>query len=298
MSRTTYSDRRQAIIHGQTDKLNRQINRAQKALFAWITESFLSSLPTGPDGTIVNDQSSIFLPQKIDNAYDVFNQNQINPILAGFTANVDRLIRANKGFYADFGETDDEQIENEVLGAIGLSGGVVLGGSLLFSILTDREIASAIKTTVMTGIAAGLTITGLKIAIEEIVLRKGGGIVKQLFEKRLPEPYVTIDRFIGKKYAVALKLNYAVYQGGTIKTSRDFCIHRNNKVFSRDEIMKFGTPHDKFGGYTDKAAGEFQGKTDPYNPLEDLGGYNCRHSYDWISDELAFHLRPELRGRS
>ncbi|HEY3387541.1 MAG TPA: hypothetical protein VGK46_13585, partial [Saprospiraceae bacterium] len=151
---------------------------------------------------------------------------------------------------------------------------------------------------IMTGITTGLTIIGLRIALKETVLKRGGGLVKSLFEERLPDPYVKVDRFIGKKYATALELTYAIYQGGTIGTSREFCIERNNKVFSRDEIAAFGTPQDEFGGYTDKAAGEFQGKTDPYEPFEDLGGYNCRHFLSFVSDELAFTLRPDLRGRS
>jgi hypothetical protein len=148
---------------------------------------------------------------------------------------------------------------------------------------------------VMSSMGAGITITALKITIDEIATKKEGGLIRNLFDKNIPDPFVKLDRFIGGKYAVDLKLNYAIYQGGLIGTSRDFCIVRNNKVFSRDEILKFGTPHDEFGGYSNKALGEFDGKTEPYNPFLDLGGYNCRHQLDFVSDELAFHLRPELR---
>lgn len=298
MSRDKYSKRRQAIINDESDRLNNQIDRAQKRLFDYLISQFIPSLPTDKDGILVNDENAIFLPSKLDNAYDVFAENNVKPILSGFTDNVGKLVRANKKYYSEFGQADDDRIKDRVFAGIGISGTVALGGSLLYTILSDREIVGALKSAVLTSISAGLTVTGLKLAVEDLVLRRSGGLLKQLFDKTMPEPYVNIDRFIGKEYATELKLNYAIYQGGTIKTSRDFCIHRNNKVFSRDEIMKFGTPYDKFGGYTDKAAGEFQGKTDPYNPLEDLGGYNCRHSYDWISDELAFYLRPELKGRS
>ena len=170
---------------------------------------------------------------------------------------------------------------------------------MLFNILTDRAAIAAIKTVVMAGIGTGLTITSLKIALKETIVSKSGGLIKSLFNERLPDPYVKVDRFIGKKYQVALKLNYAIYQGGTIGTSREFCIERNNKVFSREEIAKFGTSADKWDGYTDKSKGEFQGKSAIYDPFQDLGGYNCRHFYSWISDELAFTLRSELgSGRS
>lgn len=298
MSRDKYSARRQDIIHKQSDKLNRQIDKAQNGLLKYLTDIFIPSLPTGPDGQLIYDDQSIFLPSKLDNAYDVFASDYVKPIISGFADNTRKLIRANKGYFATLGEIDDNQIEDKVLAGLGLSGAVVAGGSLLYNILSDREAVGSIKSVIMSSITAGLTITGLRIAVESLVLRKDGGLIKNLFEKTIPEPYVKIDRFIGKEYATALNLNFAVYQGGTIATSRDFCIERNNKVFSRDEIMKFGTSADKFGGYTDKAKGEFQGKNDPYNPLEDLGGFRCRHSYDWVSDELAYYLRPELKGRS
>jgi len=32
-----------------------------------------------------------------------------------------------------------------------------------------------------------------------------------------------------------------------------------------------------------------------YDPLVDRGGYNCRHQLSFISDELAFKLRPDLK---
>ena len=70
-------------------------------------------------------------------------------------------------------------------------------------------------------------------------------------------------------------------------------IKRHGKLFSREEIEKFGTPQDQYGGYTNKSEGEFQGKTDPYNPFIDMGGYNCRHQYRWISEDLAKNIEPE-----
>jgi hypothetical protein len=183
------------------------------------------------------------------------------------------------------------------MSVIGIDAAVVLGGSLLYSILADREVIQTIKSVVMSSMGAGITITALKITIDEITTKKEGGLIRNLFDKNIPDPFVKLDRFIGGKYAVDLKLNYAIYQGGLIGTSRDFCIVRNNKVFSRDEILKFGTASDAFGGYSNKALGEFDGKKEPYNPFLDCGGWGCRHAWDYISPELAFHLRPELRNK-
>jgi len=299
MSRNKWTSKRTKLVNEQSDKLNGKIDRAQKKLFSYLTESFLPSLETDENETLIPSDKMFFIPSKLDNYYDKFNEEEITPIVSTFASDISKLLSYNKKYYDTVKKSDaHEDINASVLGALGITGTIIAGGSLLYNVLSDRAAIGAIKTVVMAAIGSGLTVTGLKIALQDVVLKRGGGLVKSLFEERLPDPYVKVDRFIGKKYATELKLNYAIYQGGRIGTSRDFCIERNDKVFSREEIMKFGTPQDKFGGYTDKAKGEFQGKNDPYDPFQDLGGYNCRHFYSYISDELAFTLRPELDGRS
>jgi hypothetical protein len=67
-------------------------------------------------------------------------------------------------------------------------------------------------------------------------------------------------------------------------------------VFTSDEIKLFGTSKDKYGGYEDKKTGYFQGKskTDVYDPFTQCGGYNCRHTLNYISFALAKRMRPDL----
>lgn len=295
-----WSRKRANLVNEQSDKLTAKIERAQNKLFKYITDSFLPSLETDANEALIPNDKMLFIPSMLDSYYDQFNEEELKPIVSTFASDITKLLKYNQKYYDGVKPSDEHgQIKESVLGALGISGAVIAGGSLLFNILTDRAAIAAIKTVVMAGIGTGLTITSLKIALKETIVSKSGGLIKSLFNERLPDPYVKVDRFIGKKYQVALKLNYAIYQGGTIGTSREFCIERNNKVFSREEIAKFGTSADKWDGYTDKSKGEFQGKSAIYDPFQDLGGYNCRHFYSWISDELAFTLRSELgSGRS
>lgn len=295
-----WSRKRANLVNEQSDKLTAKIERAQNKLFKYITDTFLPSLETDANEALIPNDKMLFIPSRLDSYYDQFNEEELKPIVSTFASDITKLLKYNQKYYDGVKPSDEHgQIKESVLGALGISGAVIAGGSLLFNILTDRAAIAAIKTVVMAGIGTGLTITSLKIALKETIVSKSGGLIKSLFNERLPDPYVKVDRFIGKKYQVALKLNYAIYQGGTIGTSREFCIERNNKVFSREEIAKFGTSADKWDGYTDKSKGEFQGKSAIYDPFQDLGGYNCRHFYSWISDELAFTLRSELgSGRS
>jgi hypothetical protein len=294
-----WTTKRQTLINERSDKLAAKIDRAQNKLFRYLTEFFIPTLETDKDDIIIPTEKMMFIPSRLDNFYDRFNDEEVKPIISTFANDIADLLKYNRKYYNEIKSNDaSESVNASVLRALGIDGSVIADGSLLHAIIADRSVIAAVKTAIMASTGTGVTTTTLKVSIEDVVMRRGGGILKGLFEEKLPEPYVKVDNFIGKQYATALKLNYAIYQGGTIGTSREFCIERNNKVFSRDEIAKFGTREDKFDGYTDKANGEFQGKNANYDPFQDLGGYNCRHFYSYISDELAFTLRPELEGRS
>ena len=108
--------------------------------------------------------------------------------------------------------------------------------------------------------------------------------------------FAEFDRQVGYRTAACLGYRAAIYEGGLVDYSRDFCRERNGIVFTFDEIKLFGTSQDIYGGYTDKESGEFKGKPQlTYNPFYHQGGHECRHAYSYISDRLAIRLRPELK---
>ena len=296
-TRTQASRDREAYIARESTFLDARIERAQNKLFRTISDIFLASLAADAAGIIQKDSNHPYIPYRLDQIFDQYRDETIAPIVTKMQGTFEQIANKNGAYFSSFTENDqDENVKASVFSTLGITGGIIAAGSILSSILQDRSAINTIKSVVMAAVSGGMTITALKVAVEEIVLRKDGGLIKKLFHEKAPDPFYKVDRYINTKYGVALKLNYAIYQGGQIKTSRPFCIHRNNKVFSRDEILRFGTPSDTFGGYENISTGDFQGKTDPYNPVTDLGGYNCRHHLHWISDELAYALRPDLKG--
>src|SRR6185503_1627191 len=120
------------------------------------------------------------------------------------------------------------------------------------------------------------------------------GALDNHFRTYVYDTYSQFDRESSNQFSLQLDINYAVYAGGLVDASRPFCIARNGKVFTRTEIQAFGTPRDKFGGYSNKSKGEFAGKNKGYIPERDMGGHNCGHTYDWITYELAKRLRPDI----
>lgn len=111
----------------------------------------------------------------------------------------------------------------------------------------------------------------------------GNNLAERYYSRWTADIYSQYQRLGANEVRKDIGLKYAIYQGGLIESSRPFCEKRNGQVFHEDEIKSWANLN-------------FEGKPEiGYNPMVDLGGYNCRHRLDWISDELAFRMRPELK---
>lgn len=167
----------------------------------------------------------------------------------------------------------------------------IVEGGPLQSALNGFAMGNLVKRSIHQAIAGTVAKETLARVLKESILEKS--LIKRQVEQYVSEPFEKADRMASKKYAEQAGLKYMIYQGGLVRDSRDFCIARDGMAFTTEEVGKFGTPEDKFGGYTNKGSGEFQGKPPNYDPFRDLGGYNCRHHLNYISRDLFLELRPD-----
>jgi hypothetical protein len=193
------------------------------------------------------------------------------------------------------------------------SKGTIKSGSFLFTLIDFSDLYNQLQQQLIGSIFTQqpLDIKGMKDFVlgdkkaatqptkETVrVINHSGGAVEAALNTKTFDSFQQYDRTLQKSIATDLGLKYAIYQGGLIKTSRDFCIERNDRVFTSEEIELFGTKDDRYGGYTNKATGDFDGKDDPYNPFISLGGFGCRHSLDFLSLELGEILYKEQNNRA
>lgn len=122
------------------------------------------------------------------------------------------------------------------------------------------------------------------------------GAYRQFLDMNVFDRLQEADRITQVVYGEELNLQAALYVGGTIEGSRPFCKARSGKVFTLAEIKKFGTSQDKYGGYSDKSSGMFDGKPKSgYNPLLQAGGYACRHTFGFVTNFAALKARSDLK---
>lgn len=173
--------------------------------------------------------------------------------------------------------------------------GEIVPGGYLSTLVGDTTAQRALLQYAYQAQASGVGLAGYRAGLEQLVVGNGPG--KGLMHALYQEAYDTYnqaDRALSQVAAKELGLQAYLYQGGLIKSSRLFCRKRDGKVFTDFEIARFGTSKDAYGGYTNKAEGMFSGKSEPYDPVVDLGGYGCRHGLSPIPNVVALRMRADL----
>lgn len=300
-----FSRLRSNLLDKLTNELFQLIADAQNELYREIIREFLTrELSFTEEGKIRNLVGNYASTHSLDKIFArTIVKGTGKQLITQVTTGTDLINRINLKYFKLFDKRAVEQLSKEIEGRVLRNFGITESGkvapeSFLNNVLQSTEPINKVKNLIHQAIATESLITDLEGSLKTSIIDEG--LLRRYMDStQVTNIYDKYDRQTTREYGMALGLDYAIYQGGTIEDSRDFCIERNGKVFTRDEIKAFGTPADKFGGYTNKSAGEFKGKFKPstkvYDPETDLGGYNCRHHLDWITYELAVILRPELK---
>ena len=172
-----------------------------------------------------------------------------------------------------------------LLDRFGLSAtGAVVPGGFFGSFLGDTTLATQVKQLAWKSKASGTGLAAFKEQIKTLIASSPdgpAGLVERRFNTFAYDSYQQADAQTQDFYAVKLQLPAALYLGGEIATTREFCHQRQGNVYTREEIA-------------DWANLDFAGKNPDYNPFTDRGGYNCRHHLHYGSARMAADRRPDL----
>ena len=181
--------------------------------------------------------------------------------------------------------------------AIGITqkGAIVPDGYLskLFGTI-NAEFQQGIRDYVLESIGSGKSYADFTKGFKDII--KGNpemdGKLMRYYKTYAFDLYSKVARLTDNYYATELGLDYAVYDGTIINTSRPFCKggydsvagitfeNKVGKVFSRKDTELWRNT-------------DWKGKVEPYNPIVDCGSINCRHILRWITEEFALELGYE-----
>lgn len=283
-----YSKTRERLIDKLEKDLIARAGVIQRKIYS-LTLEYISELEQDETG-IANTARNTTLINRLDRYIRDNLSEDIQRFASWLYRSLKDLGDANARYFQQFGDNNAEGEANKVIRNLGLienDGDVSIVSDSFVSNLTDTtEPVSRVKSSLRAGlVGAAIALPALRKTIKRQLVGTDTklGAIESRFNNEAAETFVRSDAIIGREVAKGLGLRAAVFSGGLITTSRTFCEERNAKVFTYEEIEAFRDL-------------DWPEKPDLYDPFVDpIGGYNCRHKWDHVSDELAVILRPDLK---
>lgn len=278
---------RTALISSIIASVEQAVEESQREMLQDVITDFVDKLDKDDLGNIKNTAANRQKVGLLDSVFATYTQDSAIKVIDAVVGGVSELLDFNAGYYSNFAEKDEiaallDTTRATIEDWLGITAkGQLVENGYLTTLLNDRTIKNTIQDSVFRSIISGKGYNEVKKDLSTFIdgNKVQAGALEQYYRNFVYDAFSQIDRTQAKIFADKLGFNYAIYEGGLIKTSRPFCRERNGKVFSREEIAAFDPP---------------TAKEPNYDPFTDLGGYGCRHHLNWIPDAVAFSLRPEL----
>jgi hypothetical protein len=298
------------------DKLRTKFEKTTIGLQMRLFESAVADIITRLDiknGEILETSNNYRLITELDKLYNSFNILTAATVLPQIIKGTEAISALNNGLFKVTIEVPDrfekiiESTKKITDLRLGLRGGKMVRGGFLMSMLKSDP--TEFKQFMSKAITSQMPVKEFIGAIKTMIVgseEKIGSLQKQ-FQRFAYDVYSQYDAAYNRSMAEDLGLKYFAYQNNIIEDSRDFCVAHYNKVWTVEEAQDWsnwtpakGIAEGQFpSGYVIKAKRlnevpsymSFVG----YDPLIDIGGYNCRHILAYISEGLARKWRPDIK---
>lgn len=280
--------KKSGLIDAIINAMDKATDAAGRALYGLIISDFMDRLERDGAGRIKNTVVNKRRVALLDRVYKNFNNENGVKLIALIADSVETILTFNEKYYGSFvpaGEIGDifQGTRNIVADWLGLTrrGGLVENGYLQ-RLVSDQSIRNVIQNDTYKSIITQRGYNETKKALGVFIQGNAekAGALQRYYRNFVYDTFSQVDRTQSKIVADKLKLTYAIYEGGLVEKSRSFCIKRNGKVFTSEEIAEFNPK---------------EAKPPNYNPFTDLGGYGCRHHLNYIPELVAIALRPDLK---
>ncbi len=273
--------------------LRKDITASQRALLGRLLADFAPKLQYR-NGELRATTANFARLQIIDSVLASFAGDEARALTERFAVDLLEVAGRNESYYilAGFDEQKVKAIAEDtglIRARIGLDErGRLLPGGYLDRLAAAPEVRQKILDYVVNSMASRKGPDGFVAGLKDLVngAANEGGVIEKHWERYAFDSFSQIREIQNLHMANELELQYFVYTGGLIDSSRAFCVKRNRKVFSRAETATWKNDPDLID----------QATKDTYSPLVERGRYNCRHFIMWISEERAKELRPDLNG--
>lgn len=190
------------------------------------------------------------------------------------------ILTTNKRYADVFDNRDtiDARVQRKILSIYGYDekSQQFLPGSYLDAVMSGSYTAQNAIQRIQTALGARMSLKEFRTQFRHDF----NALTDAEFRRFTFDFFQELDRRAAYEYAQQIGLNHALYAGTLVEDSRQFCVERVNRIYTEAEIVEWNDLN-------------WQGKR-PGDVRAVLGGYNCRHTLNWISAEFAELLADDL----
>ena len=282
--REEYLAQREALLIAKVDAL------AVK-LYDKIFTEYLSQLEQN-SGKLVMNSKNVNMVKGLDAIYTNFMAKYNVPVVKGFIADVKGIVPLNEQYFSTIttkptiaGAKKAIKVVNKGLGLT--ESGVPIKDGFTDKFIRDKTLLKKIKKQTTQALTQRKGFQQFRQELQKTVEGEKGkpisGGLQQYYRNNAYDTLSKVDRIASEEIADELGLLYFYYTGGIITDTRPFCRRCNGKIVNSAEFR-----HLTYSKLKDNLRpGIPDGKKQTWHPLEDLGGYACRHRKDYIDEALA-----------
>lgn len=286
ISQKELSKLRADFLAKREELLKAKVGRLSVKLFDRVFEQYLISLEQN-DGKVVLNERNINAVKGLDVVYKVFRDNDNIPVIKSFVSDLQETVPLNERYFKNIAQkgvrAEAAKVKLVVDKQLGIQpNGEIVEGGFIDKFISDETVIKKIKKQTMKALTKGIAFQDLRQQLKKTIEGSDGGdsgLLQQYYRNYAYDTFQKVDRLNQDLFAKELSLRYFFWQGGLIKTSRPNCDACNGKIIDSLQYknLKFEDLNDEFK----------IGKNETWEPMDDLGGFGCRHSKDYVVDSVA-----------
>ena len=272
-----------AVIEGAEKELLKRVRQIETRLHGDLVER-IARMALDTEGAFKSAVDNLRVLGELDDIVRASAGEELANLNKFIVSEIETVLAGNQAYFRALklrNKVVESRARKEILKRIGYDTvkGEVIEGGFLSRAANPTQLVQQLGAQIDQAITARIPMKDFLAQFRTAFTSnsQGMGMLERHYRTYVFDTFQRTDRSTAKIYASEYDLNHAIYSGTLVKRSRAWCRRHVDKVFHRDEIA----------AWKDK---DWAGKPSIYDPFTDCGGFNCRHTWDWISEELALEL--------
>lgn len=277
MSRTNYQTERIQKSAQFEEDFNKRIAVFRAGLYREVITYLSSRFKEDANGRVRLTVGNIRATNSIPSLIQSFVKRRGTNLIRWVIRRLSDLFKINTNYFRSFMEypkSRDEKAIRLLLMRLGYDNqnNKVIKDGFLSNVFQISSVATSIARDIQQALTVNLTLSAFKKLFRSRFL--AAKYVEKWFNRFTRDLFHQFDSSSQKVLADELGLEYFVYAGTEIKTTRCFCERRINRIYTKG-----------FAGRWNNIS--WRGKIPNGDFFIDRGGYNCRHHLSYITERRA-----------